>query len=235
MIEKFSIWTKNLTLAIVVVSIIEMLLPNNKNKKYIKVVIGIYILFNIISPFINEKTKIDIGQILENTKTTSQIQERVDQTSMNDKLEKMCKEELEKDITKKIQNLGYKVNECKVKLEIKDIKETKNTEKTSNIKQIYLDVEKEKENENVIENKEEKKNDDEINEVKIENKIVEEVEKIKKVQIGKNINKEKENKNNEKNNSNNDINKRITKLDIQKIKKYLIKEYEVKETCLKIN
>lgn len=227
MIEKFSIWTKNLTLAIVIVSIIEMLLPNNKNKKYIKVVIGIYILFNILSPFINEKTKIDIGQILENTKTTSQIQERVDQTSMNDKLEKMCKEELEKDITKKIQNLGYKVNECKINIEIKEME---NIEKTSNIKEIYLNVEKE----NEIENKEEKKNDDEINEVKIENKIVEEVEKIKKVQIGKNINKEKENENNEKK-ENNEKNKSITKSDIQKIKKYLIKEYEVKETCLKIN
>ena len=36
MIDYFSEWTQNLTLAIVIVSLFEMLLPNNKTKKYIK-------------------------------------------------------------------------------------------------------------------------------------------------------------------------------------------------------
>ena len=49
MIDYFSEWAQNLTLAIVIVSLFEMLLPNNKTKKYIKVVMGLYILFNIIS------------------------------------------------------------------------------------------------------------------------------------------------------------------------------------------
>ena len=47
MIDYFSEWAQNLTLAIVIVSLFEMLLPNNKTKKYIKVVMGLYILFNI--------------------------------------------------------------------------------------------------------------------------------------------------------------------------------------------
>ena len=34
MIEFISSWAKSLGLAIVIVSILEMLLPNNKNKKY---------------------------------------------------------------------------------------------------------------------------------------------------------------------------------------------------------
>ena len=49
MIACFSEWAKNLTLAVVIVSLFEMLLPNNKTKKYIKVVMGLYILFNILS------------------------------------------------------------------------------------------------------------------------------------------------------------------------------------------
>ena len=50
-----SSWVKGLGLAIVVVSILEMLLPNNKTKKYIRVVMGIYVLFTIISPFVSQK------------------------------------------------------------------------------------------------------------------------------------------------------------------------------------
>ena len=36
MIDFLSSWVKNLGLTIVIVSILEMLLPNNKTKKYIK-------------------------------------------------------------------------------------------------------------------------------------------------------------------------------------------------------
>ena len=52
MVNFLSSWVKNLSLAIIVVSILEMLLPNNKTKKYVKMVMGLYILFSIISPFI---------------------------------------------------------------------------------------------------------------------------------------------------------------------------------------
>jgi len=63
MIEFLSSWAKGLGLAIVIVSILEMLLPNNKNKKYIRIVMGIFILFNIISPFIQNKELLNIENI----------------------------------------------------------------------------------------------------------------------------------------------------------------------------
>ena len=67
MVEFLSSWAKSLGLAIVIVSILEMLLPNNKTKKYIRMIMGIYILFSIISPFIKNKEILDIGSIdLEN-------------------------------------------------------------------------------------------------------------------------------------------------------------------------
>ena len=52
MVKFLSSWVKNLSFSLIVVSILEMLLPNNKTKKYVKVVMGLYILFSIISPFI---------------------------------------------------------------------------------------------------------------------------------------------------------------------------------------
>ena len=60
MIEFISTWVKGLGVAIVIVSIIEMILPNNKTKKYIKMVLGIYIIFNIISPLVKNKDKLNL-------------------------------------------------------------------------------------------------------------------------------------------------------------------------------
>ncbi len=63
MIKFLSSWAKGLGVAIVVVSILEMLLPNNKTKKYIRIVMGIYIIFNIISPLVQNKNVLNVNQI----------------------------------------------------------------------------------------------------------------------------------------------------------------------------
>ena len=63
MIEFLSSWAKSLGVAIVVVSILEMLLPNNNTKKYIRMVMGIYIIFNIIAPFIKYKNFLNLNEI----------------------------------------------------------------------------------------------------------------------------------------------------------------------------
>ena len=55
MISFLSSWTEQIVLAVVIAIIIELILPNNKNKKYIQMVIGDYVLFNIISPIIKNK------------------------------------------------------------------------------------------------------------------------------------------------------------------------------------
>ena len=63
MIEFLSGWAKNLGVVIVIVSIFEMILPNNKTKKYIRVVLGIFVMFNIISPFIKNKDKLSFNRL----------------------------------------------------------------------------------------------------------------------------------------------------------------------------
>ena len=108
MIEFLSSWAKGLGLAIVIVSILEMLLPNNKTKKYIRMVMGLYILFTIISPFIKNRTlfnveNIDLSKELNNY---SSVETSVDQTSMDERIQVLYVEELEKDITKKIEEKG---------------------------------------------------------------------------------------------------------------------------------
>ena len=115
MIEFLSTWAKNIGLAIIVISILEMLLPNNKTKKYVRMVFGMYIIFNIISPFINNKDILDVSSFdLEQYANYTSNQTSGEQTSMDNRIEEIYIEELEKDITKKVEELGYQVVTCNV-------------------------------------------------------------------------------------------------------------------------
>ena len=166
MIENLSSWAKGITLAVIVVSILEMLLPNNKTKKYIKMVMGVFILFNIISPFINAKDLKNLNEIDASKYVNENNKNYVDQKSMDERLEELYIEEIEKDIIKKVEKKGYKVSMCKV-----DAKITKNEEETG-ITKIKLKVEK------TGEVKQEENSS-------IENQIVTQVQKIKKVNTKK--------------------------------------------------
>ena len=213
MIEILSSWAKGLGLAIVVVSILEMLLPNNKTKKYIRMVMGIYIIFNIISPLIQNKDAFDITSIDIENYTNSTTSETTYQTSMDERIKELYMEELEKDITKKVEEQGYKVSKCKVTANISETDEENN-----GITKIRLVVTKDK--------NPTQENDSNLG---LENKIVTEIEKIKKVDTSI----QNENTNEETNK--NETDEKVSKTDIQNIKKFLIEEYEVNEKCLEIN
>ena len=61
MIEFFSSWAQGIIVAVIVATIVELLLPNGSSKKYVKVVVGIYILFSIIAPVVNKFANQDIN------------------------------------------------------------------------------------------------------------------------------------------------------------------------------
>lgn len=210
MVAFLSSWAKNLALALIIVSILEMILPNNKTKKYVKMIMGLYILFSIISPFIENSDKfdfnnVDLNSYVEETQTTSSTSEELDQTSMDNRLNQIYKEELQKDIIQKIEEKGYEVESCKVVAHI--------SEEDSGIEKITIKISG-------------KTNENENNTDTIENKIVTEIQKIQKVDI--NVSKDEENKEAEESTN-------ITKTDLKIIKDFLINEYGVSEQCLKIS
>lgn len=229
MVTFLSSWVKNLSLALIVVSILEMILPNNKTKKYIKTIMGLYILFSIISPFIKNSNNLNLSEFNINSYAEGIVEassnEVVNQESMDKRIKKIYVQELEKDITSKIKEKGYTVSNCKVYVDgIED----------GNIKNITVKLKDKKENLNSEENY---KN----NKINIENVLVEKIQKVK-IQVSNNKEEqqsnnssleEEENKNESKQDSNS--NSKITKTDIQNIKKFLIEEYGVSEKCLKIN
>ena len=236
MINFLSSWVKNLSLALIVVSILEMLLPNNKTKKYIKMVMGLYILFSIIAPFVNNSNVLnfniedvcsDYSKEILSTSATSTTGE-VNQTSMDDTLNQLYKEQLESDITQKIEEKGYDVRKCKVDAHI--------SESDTGIESIILEIDGKNDN------TENSNNSDNLNKTDatensndsskysknsgntLEDKIVKEIQKIQKVEIDVSKGDDSE-----------DTNSAITKTDVKMIKDFLTKEYGVSEKCLKIN
>ena len=205
MIEFLSSWAKGLGLAIVVVSILEMILPNNKTKKYIRMVMGVYILFTIISPFIKNKQTIDVRNFeIEKYNNYVSTSEKTTQTSMDKRIEELYIDKLEKDISKKVKEQGYDILKCEVEAKLND------SEENSEISKIKLQVKKNESN---------KVND----KLTLENKVVEEIQKIRPINTNI-VEREKSNKS-----------EKITNEDKQKIKKFLMEEYGVKEKCLEIN
>lgn len=215
MIEFMSSWVKGLGLAIVIVSILEMLLPNNKTKKYIRVVMGIYVLFTMISPFINNQKILDSNQFNLEDYTSTETSTTLDQSSMNERIQELYIQELEKDIVKKLKEKGYEATSCKVKAQISD------KEEETQITKIKIKVQKLLESENEIEQEEQN----------LEDKVVTEIQKIKPIDTTIKQEEAEEKETNEEENKNTKVNR----TDIQNIKKFLIEEYGVKEKCLEIN
>ena len=217
MMENFTNWAKTIVMAVIIVSVLEMLLPNNKTKKYVKMVMGIFILYNIISPFIKDKNLLRFEESNLQTYSSTEVNTiEVDQESMDRRVEELYIKEIEKDITKKVEKQGYSVISCRVKAKIsKD-------ENTTGITKIKLRVEKRE-----IENNEEDDNGEKEKEEKqkeeIEDKLITTIQSIKKVDTK--VSKTE----------NNPSKSILEKTDIQNLKKFLIKEYEVNDKCLEIN
>ena len=68
MIDFISGWAQGLVVAVIIATIIEMILPEGNSKKFIKIVIGVFVLFQIISPVVQalgNNSSGDLNDILQ--------------------------------------------------------------------------------------------------------------------------------------------------------------------------
>ena len=142
MANNISMWAQGIIVAIIVGTLIQMLLPENKNKKYIKVVIGIYILFCIIGPVVGKELTInDIG--LENYLNIENIEPKENESkyTYNESVKETFKNKVMLNIKGQLKARGYESNnidvqindECRVlKVTILDITNAEEEEKEEN-------------------------------------------------------------------------------------------------------
>lgn len=142
MISFLSDWIQKIAIGVIIVSIFELILPNGNLKKYIKVVLGIYVVFCIISPFINNSLFQNLDEInLEKYVENVSKQSNIEKNTQNSNLENLYLDELKKNIENQVQNNGYNVVKCTIDAEF-DLTKT-----NSGIHKIDLVVEK---NQNII-------------------------------------------------------------------------------------
>ena len=115
MISFFSTWIGQITVAVIIISIFEMILPKGNLRKYIKVVLGIYVIYCLISPFVNKNILSDLDNInIEKYTTSNIIQSNINQESMDKRLESLYIDELEKNINIKLNENGYEIYKCMI-------------------------------------------------------------------------------------------------------------------------
>lgn len=122
--EFISSWVQGIIVAVVIATIIEMILPEGNSKKYIKIVIGVYVIFNIVAPIINKFTgnELDFTSIIDLNKYEEKLSAyEVDANGLdennNSNIRQVYILNLKNDMKAKIQDKGYVVNGIYVELE----------------------------------------------------------------------------------------------------------------------
>ena len=123
MIEFLSSWAQGIIVAVIIATLIEMILPNSSSKKYVKVVIGMYILFTIVSPIIKKLGGKDINlntidiekyeqQISKSDNTISRKFEDNNTRSIKD----IYVSNLKADISAKLKEKGYEIDTSDIQI-----------------------------------------------------------------------------------------------------------------------
>lgn len=145
MINSVTAWAKSIILAVIIATILEMILPEGNNKKYIKTIIGIYILFTIISPIISKlngkNIQIDTSKYEEYFNMQNYTMASTNIIDSN--LDTAYTSSLKTDIKQRLKEKGYEVKSLNIDIELKD------EEKYGTIKSLDLSLEKQPQN-NVI-------------------------------------------------------------------------------------
>lgn len=158
-------WAEGIVIAVIIATILEMLLPDNKNKKYINTVIGVYILFTIISPVISKVTGkgINVEDYIEKDTnlSTNYTMNNVALLESSSNVEDIYIKTLKSDITTKLKTKGYYINSIDLKVNTStennygeitgiylNISLLENSTNISNIEEVKININEEKEENN---------------------------------------------------------------------------------------
>ncbi len=122
MINQISNWAGNIVVAVIISTIIEMIIPEGNNKKYIKIVIGVFILFTIISPIINYLSDENFLQdtVMASTNIDKYKLNNTNGINTNNDIERVYVESLKQDIINRISEEGFEAKDVLVFVNMND-------------------------------------------------------------------------------------------------------------------
>ena len=214
MVSFISSWAQQIIFAVIIGTILQMLLPEGRNKKYIKIVIGVYVLFAVISPVIGKNIDLNLDEF---NLSANSAESSLDETSQ-DQINNLYTTNLKQDIILKLKNKGYGCENV-------DLKTNENYEvlEISVIGIYELEDDNDKDSEKSNSNQNNKTNNDNSQSAKSNIAKVNSVI-INEVQIG------------EKENSIKDqVVKGIPTSEEKDLKEYLSETYNVKEKNISIS
>lgn len=144
-------WLQGIVISVIIATIIEMILPGGNTKKYVKVVLGVYVVFNIITPIINQFTNsnfelssiINIEEYTKEMETYEVASKNIDESN-EENIKQMYINNLKNDIVAKLEEKDYLAKKVEVEIE---------NDETYKIKSINLSLEKVEQEEIEQENK----------------------------------------------------------------------------------
>lgn len=120
MLEWFRSWATEIVIAVIIATIIEMILPNSTSKKYIKIIIGIFIVYTIISPVIGSFKGEDLNNYI---KVENYIQSNSNALKTNEvsdnaqsSIKKIYSQNLQNDLKTKLKEKGYISNNINISI-----------------------------------------------------------------------------------------------------------------------
>ena len=120
MLEWFRSWATGIVIAVIIATIIEMILPNSTSKKYIKILIGIFIVYTIISPVIGSFKGEDLNNYI---KVENYIQSNSNALKTNEvsdnaqsSIKKIYAQNLQNDLKTKLKEKGYISNNINISI-----------------------------------------------------------------------------------------------------------------------
>lgn len=208
MIEWLKTWANQIIIAIIIAVIFEMIIPNSKNKKYIKMVINLYVLFVLINPIISKFTDLDSLDLskYDYEKYISQNTIEVSSNKSEEIIKSTFEKTIKEDIQRKLKEQGYKVKSISINID------------NSNYEKInWIKISVTKDNNSVY--------DDNNKDVGVApfgdpNNVLIQINAVEEINIS--INNDEENED-------------LRESEKNKIKKLISKEYEISEEKILIN
>ena len=120
MLETISDYATTIILLIISITFVELLLPDNKNKKYVMFTCSLIIMLSVINPILSIfNNEIDVSSAMNEIKNEmNEIEYNLSTNyNLNDNIYSAYIENLENNMKKRLEDIGYKVLETKINID----------------------------------------------------------------------------------------------------------------------